>query len=122
MAGLAVLINNVLFTCIFSGLTLETAQLFGTNISQGTLNIAGLLLCPAISFFLARNKKYNSPISISIAVLATYIVMMPNTVVATTVEGAEVEVTGVLSLANLGTESMRSEEHTSELQSRFDLV
>ena len=106
MAGLAVLINNVLFPWIFSGKTLETAQLFGANISQGTLSIAGLLLCPAISFFLARNKKYNSPISISIAVLATYIVMMPNTVVATTTEGIEVEVTGVLSLANLGTESM----------------
>src|SRR5699024_9530374 len=63
-------------------------------------------LCPAISFFLARNKKYSSPISISIAVLATYIVLMPNTVVATTIEGVEVEVTGDSSLANLGTESM----------------
>src|SRR5699024_1828304 len=74
--------------------------------SSDLFSIAVLLLCPAISYFLARNKKYSSPISISISVLATYIVMMPNTVVATTLEGAEVEVTGVLSLANLGTESM----------------
>lgn len=107
LAGLAVLVNFVVFPWIFSGETLETMQQFGTSITNGTLNIAGLLLCPTIGYFLARNRNFGNPISAAVIALSALIVMMPISVSVSPVSGdTEVLVSGALTFTNLGTSSM----------------
>jgi len=105
LAGLAVLINNVLFPFIFSGETLATAQDFGNSINNGTLNVAGLLLCPTIAYFLSSNKGFANPISAAVVALATYITIMP-LAVEVPFKDSTVETTGALTYENLGTEAM----------------
>lgn len=105
LAGLAVLINNVFFPWIFSGETLEISQQFGDSITNGTLNIAGLLLCPVIAYFLASNKRFANPISAAVVALGTLIAIMPLEI-TTTVDGAEIQLGGMLTFGNLGTQSM----------------
>lgn len=106
LAGLAVLINEVFFPWVFEGDTLATAQQFGSSITQGTLGIAGLLLCPTIAYFLSKNRSFENPISAAVIALGTFIAMMPSTVMTTTPDGGEVMAQGVLSFTNLGTQSM----------------
>lgn len=105
LAGLAVLINSVFFPWLLSGDALENAQQFGSYINNGSLNIASLLLAPTLAYFLSTSRDYSNPISISISVLAIYIVMLPSSTVVE-IEGVEHVVEGVLSFQNLGTESM----------------
>ncbi|MDN6734625.1 MAG: PTS transporter subunit EIIC [Tetragenococcus koreensis] len=105
LAGLAVLINNVLFPFIFSGETLTVAQDFGNSINNGTLNIAGLLLCPTIAYFLSSNKGFANPISAAVVAMATYITIMPLAVDVPFNEST-IETTGALTYENLGTEAM----------------
>lgn len=107
LAGLAVLVNTVIFPWIFKGDTLSTAQHFGNAITNGTLNVAGLLLCPAIAYFLSTSRKFENPISASLIALATLIVMMPLSVQVTDIAGKQtVTVANVLTFSNLGTSSM----------------
>ncbi|WP_265455755.1 PTS sugar transporter subunit IIC [Enterococcus sp. HY326] len=107
LAGLAVLVNSVIFPFLFEGDFLVTVQQFGTAITNGTLNIAGLLLCPTIGYFLSRNRNFENPISAAIMALATLIVMMPLQLSISSVTGdVEIAATGVLSFSNLGTSSM----------------
>lgn len=107
LAGLAVLINSVIFPFIFKGDILLTVQQFGTTITNGTLNIAGLLLCPTIGYFLSKSRNFENPISAAIIALATLIVMMPLQISVSPVsDEAEVVVSGVLSFSNLGTSAM----------------
>jgi len=107
LAGVGVLINNVVFPKITSGTTLANLQIWGNLISNGTLNIAGLMLAPAIGYSLARNKNYSNPISAAIISLASLIVTMPLTLsVIPTGAKKAVEVGGMLSFANLGTTGM----------------
>ncbi|MHC5227738.1 PTS sugar transporter subunit IIC [Enterococcus sp. LJL99] len=107
LAGLAVLVNFVIFPFIFNGDTLTTMQQFGTSITNGTLNIAGLLLCPAIGYFLSKNRQFSNPISAAIIALATLIVMMPLQISVSPISGeTEIIASGVLSFSNLGTSSM----------------
>lgn len=109
LAGLGVLISNVLFQVLATGETLTKLQMWGNLIANGTLNIAGLLLAPAIGYSLARNKGYTNPISAGIISLASLIMTMPLTVRLTPVGGGKaVEIAGVLSFANLGTTGMFS--------------
>ena len=49
LAGLAVLVNNVVFPWIFDGDTLTHFKVWGEAIINGTLNIAALLLAPMIA-------------------------------------------------------------------------
>jgi len=107
MAGLAVLINNVLFPWIFSGDTLTKWQSFGNVISNGTLNIAGLLVAPMIAFFLSKNKGFENPISATSVATSCLIIMMATHYMITPVGADEaVEITGTLLYSNLGTEGM----------------
>lgn len=107
LAGLAVLVNFVIFPFVFNGDTLTTMQQFGTSITNGTLNIAGLLLCPAIGYFLSKNRQFSNPISAAIIALATLIVMMPLQISVSPISGeTEIIASGVLSFSNLGTSSM----------------
>lgn len=109
LAGLGVLINNVVFPKIASGETLTNLQIWGNLISNGTLNIAGLMLAPAIGYCLAQNKSYSNPITSAIIALASLIMTMPLTLSLTPVGASKaVDIAGVLSFANLGTTGMFS--------------
>ncbi|WP_027108846.1 PTS sugar transporter subunit IIC [Lacticigenium naphthae] len=106
LAGLAVLVNWAVLPWFLSEDALVTAQRFGTSITRGTLDIAGLLLAPTIAYFLAKNKKFDNPISVAVISLATFIAMMPLQLMGTSTAGVEVELDGYLSFSNLGTQSM----------------
>lgn len=107
LAGLAVLLNNTVFTWIFSGDTLNNVQYWGTMITNGTLNVSGLLIAAIIGYCLATNREFENPLAAAMISLASLIVMMPNTV-AVTPNGmdAAVEVSNILPFANLGTGAM----------------
>jgi len=106
LAGLAVLVNAVIFPWVFSGDTLVTMQGFGSSITRGSLDIAGLLLAPAIAYFLSKHRNFQNPISIAVIVLGVFIAMMPAQLTVETIAGEQVQVEGLLSFANLGTQSM----------------
>lgn len=107
LAGLVVLLNNVIFTKILSGGALETANYWGSVIINGTLNVSGLMIAPLIGYFLSKNRRFKNPLAAAMISLATLIIMMPGTISAIPV-GAEEEVVlqGLLSYGNLGTNSM----------------
>lgn len=107
LAGLAVLVNNVILTKLLSGAALESATYWGNLIVNGTLNISGLMIAPMIGYFLSRNRGFGNPLAAAIIAIASLIIMMPGTITAVPV-GAEdaVALQGVLSFANLGTNSM----------------
>lgn len=107
LSGLAVLINNVVFPFIFSGDLLTTVSMFGNALTNGTLNVAGLLLCPAIAYSLSRNKGFDNPIAAAIIALSTLVVMMPMSVMVTPTGAEEaVSISGVLQFSNIGTTGM----------------
>lgn len=109
LAGLAVLVNNVLFPFAFKDDTLSKLQTFGNVITNGTLNIAGLLIAPMIAYYLAKNKGFSNPISATAVATSTLVVMMAMTYTVTPV-GSETTVTidGILTYSNLGTQGMFS--------------
>lgn len=109
LAGLAVLLNNTVFTWIFSGETLTHIQYWGTLIVNATLNISGLLIAAVIGYCLATNREYHNPLAAAMISVASLIVMMPNTV-SIIPEGAKaaVNISGVLPFTNLGTGAMFS--------------
>jgi len=107
LAGLATLVNNVIFPWIFSGGALEQAQIFGTALSNGTLNFAGVLIAPMIAYFLSTHRGFDKPLSAVVVSLSALIIVMPLSTEAMPVGGEEaIEVTGVLSLNDLGTNGM----------------
>lgn len=107
LAGLAVLLNNVIFVKILSGSALEAATYWGSLLVNATLNISGLMIAPTIGFFLSRNKGFKNPYAAAMISLATLIIMMPGTISAVPVGAEEaVSLTGLLSYSNLGTNSM----------------
>mgnify|MGYP001499097901 FL=1 len=107
LAGLATLVNYVIFPWIFSGELLEQAQIFGTALSNGTLNFAGVLIAPMIAYFLSSHRDFDKPLIAVVVSLAALIIVMPMTTEAMPVGGGEaIEVTGVLSFNDLGTNGM----------------
>ncbi len=107
LAGVGVLINNVIFPWVASGTTLSKLQIWGNLITNGTLNIAGLVLAPAIGYMLARNKGYDNPMAAAIISLASLIMTMPQQIALTLASTAKpANVTGGLSYENLGTTGM----------------
>ena len=103
LAGLAVLVNNVVFPWIFAGDTLTQFKVWGEAIINGTLNIAALLLAPMIAWSLARNKDFDNPVSAVVIAVSSFIIMMPMRLQITPVgSDATVNVTQVLTFANIG--------------------
>lgn len=102
LAGLVVLLNNVIFAKILSGGALETANYWESVIINGTLNISGLMIAPLIGYFLSKNRRFKNPLAAAMISLATLIIMMPGILSAVPV-GAEEEVVlqGLLSYSNL---------------------
>ena len=107
LAGLAVLINNVIFPWFFSGDTLSKFQVFGTVITNGTLNISSILIAAMIAYSLAKNKNFDNPISTVPVALSCLVIMMAINVIVTVVaSGEEVTVSNVLTYNSLGTTGM----------------
>lgn len=107
LAGLAVLCNNVIFPWFLHGDMLAKFQVFGTAISNGTLNIASVLIAPLIAYFLSRNKGFENAISSSaIALSALFIMLAINVSVTPTGATKAVEVTGVVLYSHIGTTGM----------------
>lgn len=104
LAGMAVLVNNVVFPWVMEGETLTKFKLWGDAIINGTLNIAALLIAPMIAWSLARNKNIDSPVSAVIIAICSFIIMMPMQVDLVPL-GAKttVSITQVLTFANIGT-------------------
>ncbi|MFC6463437.1 PTS sugar transporter subunit IIC [Marinilactibacillus sp. GCM10026970] len=107
LAGIGVLMNNVVFPTIASGDSLTNLQYWGNAITRGTLDIAGLLLAPVVGFILAKNKGFYNPIAASILALSSLVMTNPSTV-ETILPETEIaaSLTGVLSFSNVGTSGM----------------
>ena len=87
LAGIAALLNNVVFTAIWgetgimpSADILATAQYWGNALSQGALSISAILLCGMVGYSLATNKRFDNPISCVVVSLAVFFIMMPQSV------------------------------------------
>lgn len=106
LAGLAVLINSVIFPKILSESSLQTAGYWAVSIANATLNVSGLILCGIIGYTLSRNKGYKSPYTCVMIAIAALIVMMPQTLKIAAADGTEIEAGGILTYGNLGTSSM----------------
>lgn len=106
LAGLAVLLNNTVFTWIFSGDTLASIQYWGTVITNGTLNVSGLLIAATAGYYMAQNRDFKNPLTAAIVSMATLIVMMPNSINIADINGEMVDLAGVLPFSNLGTGAM----------------
>ncbi|SJZ56002.1 PTS system, cellobiose-specific IIC component [Pilibacter termitis] len=107
MAGLAVLINNVIFPWILKGEALSKFQVFGNVITNGTLNVAALLIAPMIGYFLAKNKKFKNPISATVVATTCLILMMSiNHVVTPNDMDETVTISNVLLFKDTGTQGM----------------
>ncbi|WP_026685016.1 PTS sugar transporter subunit IIC [Heyndrickxia coagulans] len=107
LAGVAVLVNNVVFPWFLKGEVLVKAQYWGTAITNGTLNISGLLIAPMIAYCLSTNKSFKNPLASASVAIASLIIMMPNTVSLIPKEAKNaVDVSGVLTFTNLGTTGM----------------
>lgn len=107
MSGIAVLLNNVVFPWFLSGDKLVSIQTFGTVITNGTLNIASLLIAPMIAYFLAKNRNYDNPISATVIAISSLIIMMAVTSTLKPLNSeTTIEVSGVLTFGNLGTQGM----------------
>ncbi|BDR60858.1 PTS sugar transporter subunit IIC [Lactobacillus xylocopicola] len=109
LAGVAVLFNNVIFTWIFKGATLAKFQVFGTALTNGTLNIASILIAPMIAYFLAKNKSFDNQISaVAVAISAVFIMLAINVSIIPTGAKKAVDVSGAVLYSQVGTTGMFS--------------
>ena len=107
LAGVAVLINNVVFPLFLSGDALANAQFWGNSLTQGTLSVSALLLCAAIGYRHAHNVGFQADIACAVVALASLFVTMPQAVEVTVEESGAVQLTGGLfSTANTGTNGL----------------
>ncbi|AUV01841.1 PTS transporter subunit EIIC [Phytobacter ursingii] len=103
LAGLAVLVNNVVFPWVLEGETLVRFKVWGEAVINGTLNIAALLIAPMTAWSLARNRNFDNPVSAVVIALSSYIMMMPmHLEVVPDGAKATVTVSQMLSFANIG--------------------
>ena len=96
LAGIATLLNNVVFTWLWdtdglfpNATILETAQYWGSALSQGALSISALLICAMVAYHLATNKRFENPISCVVVSLSTFFIMMPQSVTASLASTSE---------------------------------
>ena len=121
LAGVAVLINNVLFPFIWGDTgfmanadVLANAQTWGSSLTLGTLNVSALILAGIIGFCLARNERFDNPLSCVVVGLSSFVIMMPQSIAASlaatspllTDEVTTAQVTGALSTTNTGTNGL----------------
>ena len=110
LAGVAVLVNNVLFPLFLSGDALTNVQAWGNALTNGTLNISGMLIACVAGYRLAEQKVFSNPLAAGVTSVAALIAMMPFNITASLADGSgdTALVSGALSFGNLGTSSMFS--------------
>ena len=103
LAGFATLINSLILPYLFKGATLAKWQVFGTAVTNGTLNISSILICAMITYFLAKNKGYENPIGCIPVSLASLFALL-----AINFKGYKVAVTitNAVLYDSIGTKSM----------------
>lgn len=77
LAGIGTLLNSVIFPALTNGSLLAKLQVFGTLISNATLNISAMLVAPMISYYLAKARKFDSPMSAVIVTIGSLFAIMP---------------------------------------------
>lgn len=107
LAGIGTLLNSVIFPALTNGDLLAKLQVFGNLISNATLNISAMLVAPMISYYLAKARKFDSPMSAVIVTIGSLFAIMP-IVNQATIKGTEkmAEVTGVVTFDKIGTNGM----------------
>ena len=93
MAGLAVLVSQVVMPLVLSGDALASAQLWGSAIGLGTLNFSAIIFAGVLGYCLAVNKRFDNAIACVVIGISAFVVMMPQTIVATV--GSAVHATSV---------------------------
>ena len=107
LAGIAVLINNVVFPLFLADEALTNAQYWGNALTQGTLSVSAILLCAAVGYRHAHNMGYSGDIACSVVALASLFVTLPQSVEVTVEETGAVQLTGGLfSTGNTGTSGL----------------
>lgn len=107
LAGLAVMINFVIFPFFFDGERLAQIQVFGTAITNGTLNISAILIAPMIGFYLCRNRNYDNALgSVPVTISALVIMMAMEFAITPAEMDVEVMVGGIMPFAVTGTNGM----------------
>ena len=113
LAGIAILVNSVVldpsgwFKNIISESVMQTWQSWGNIITNSTLNITGIILVITIGYFLSRNRGYDNPIGVVIAVVPAFLTLLP-LMVNLIPAGAEesVVINGVISYGNIGSKGV----------------
>lgn len=107
LAGIGTLLNSVIFPALTNGDLLAKLQVFGTLISNATLNISAMIVAPMISYYLAKARKFDSPMSAVIVTIGSLFAIMP-IVNQATIKGTEkmAEVIGVVTFDKIGTNGM----------------
>lgn len=79
LAGIAVLINNVVFPLFLTDDALAAAQYWGNAVTLGTLSFAAILLCGVIGYCLANNKRFGNAIACLVVSICSMVIMFPQT-------------------------------------------
>jgi cellobiose PTS system EIIC component len=104
-AGLAVMINVVIFPIFASGEVLAWLQRFGSAMVNGSLNVSALMISLLIGYNLARNKSFNNPLAAGIVALASFLMSMPISL-EHPMEGGSLSLSGYIAYSNLGPAGM----------------
>lgn len=83
LAGIAVFVSQVLFPLFLSGDSLSAAQVWGSAVTLGTLNFAAVILAGVLGYCFAVNKHFENAISCVVVGISAFVIMMPQTIVAT---------------------------------------
>lgn len=105
LAGVAILMNNVVFPFVAKGAQLVTLQSWGNLITNGTLNIAALLVAAVLGFTLAKYRSFHNLIAAVCLSVAAFVIVMPQTILMPVAEDVA-PITGVLSYQLLGTKGI----------------
>lgn len=113
LAGIAILINSVVldptgwFKNLIDAKTMAVWQNWGNIITNSTLNITGIILTIAIGYFLAKNKGYDHPIGVVIAVVPSFLTLLPLMIEVTPIDAEQsVMINGVISYGNIGSKGV----------------
>ncbi len=108
LAGIAVLINNVVFPQFLADEALTNAQYWGNALAQGTLSISAILLCGAVGYCHAHNVGFEKDIACVVVSLASLFVTLPQQVEIPIdqLEGATQMTGGVFSTSSTGTNGL----------------
>ncbi len=107
LAGFATLINSLLLPYIFKGSELAKWQVFGTAVTNGTLNISSILICAMIAYFLAKNKGFGNAIGcIPVSLASLFALLAINFKVTPVGAKAAVTITSAITYDSIGTKSM----------------